>query len=493
MNSMKKNYIYNTLYQVLILAVPIITTPYLTRIIGADGIGVYSYNYSVTNYFTLFVLLGLENYGNREIAKHKSTRDELSYTFSSIYLLQVFMGILVFLTYVLYMSFFSQNPRLTLIFGINILAACFDINWCLYGLELFKNIALRNTAIKAITTLSIFTFVKDGNDVIIYCLIMLISNLVSQLCAWPMVLRRLQLVKPKFRDIFKHFMPNMWLFLTVLSVGIYKSTDKVMLGIVDPEKTMVGFYELAERIIAIPNMLVVSLGTVMMPRITSMVSNKEENYSKLLMPSLFFSLFLSSSMCFGIMGVSREFVPLFYGEGYDTCIALYLILLPCSLFMSFANVIRTQYILPNTMDKVLVKAGIYGTVMNIGFNLLLIPRFGAQGAAFATLLAEAFGCIYQSLNVRKHLPLKTYVRNVAPLAVIGFLMFAVIYSIDFSWLTSSMLIAMVLKIVIGFVIYMTGLIGYLLLIRRSSNNEYQEIKDLMNRYIPRKMNGTGNA
>lgn len=485
MNTIKKNFLYNSLYQILILAVPIITTPYLTRTIGADGVGIYSYNYSITNYFMMFVLLGLENYGNREIAKNKNDKNKLSYTFSSIYLLQLFMGILVIISYSIFIFLSGQNSFYALIFGINIIATCLDINWALYGLELFKSVALRNTLIKVITTILIFSLVKNKNDVSIYCLIMLLCNLLSQVCAWPILLKKTYLQRPKIRDIFRHLKPNLWLFLTVLSVGIYKSTDKIMLGIFDPQKTQVGFYELSERIISIPNILVISLGTVMMPRITYMISNNESKYIDTILPSMFFSLFISTSMCFGIMGISKEFVPLFYGEGFELCISLFLILTPCSLFMSFASVIRTQYILPNSMDKTLVKAGVYGNILNICINLMLIPTFNAIGAAIATLTAEMFGCLYQTLSVRNELPIKQYVRFTLPLLCIGFLMFLTIFNFDFSLITNSLLISMMIKIVIGIVIYISGFLIYLFLLNRQNSKESKQIIDFFMQYIPR--------
>lgn len=486
MVSVKKNFFYNSLYQLLILIVPIITTPYLTRTICADGIGTYSYSYSIANYFMMFILLGLENYGNREIAQHKDSKDSLSYTFCSVYLFQIFMGILVIAAYTVYILVFAKNPSIALIFAINILATCFDISWCLYGLELFKTIAIRNTLIKLLTTVLIFTFVKDRNGVIAYCLIMTVSNLISQLSVWPVVLTKIKPVRPKARDVFSHLKPNLFLFITVASVGVYKSLDKVMLGIIDPTKVQVGYFELAERIVSIPNILVVSLGTVMMPRIANLVSKKDESYTDMIMTSMFFSMFVSTSMSLGIMGVSKEFVPLFYGNGYEQCIYLYLVLLPCSFFMSFANVIRTQYILPNHMDKVFVKVGIYGCVLNICINLILIPRFGAIGAAFGTLSAEIFCCVYQSNSVKHYLPLREYIKYSLPLMLIGGVMFATIFFVDITQFTGSLVISLAVKIATGFIVYICGFGIYFYVLSRSKNPHSQHIVGFLRSYLPHK-------
>lgn len=485
MPSIKKNYFYNSIYQIMMLVVPLITTPYLTRTIGADGIGTYSYNYTVTNYFAMFVLLGLENYGNREIAKHKNSGEELCYTFSSIYGLQLCMGVIVTVVYGLYIAISKQNHVYALIFGINVIAACLDINWCLYGMELFQAIAVRNVVIKALTTSAIFLLIRDQSDVVLYCLIMLFSNLITQVSAWPIVLQKIKPVRPQIKHILDHLVPNLWLFLTVISVSLYKSVDKLMLGIMDPQKTQVGFYELAERIIAIPNMLVVSLGTVMMPRVTNMISKKEKNYTDLILPSLFFAMLLSTSMCFGIMGVSQEFVPLFCGDGFDLCIALYLILLPCSLFMAFANVIRTQYILPNTMDKTLLMSGVFGNILNIFVNILLIPQFGAIGAAIGTLAAEIMVCLYQSFCVRTALPLKQYLKYISPLVAIGLVMFSVIFNFDITGRTDSLLIGLMAKVIIGAVIYLVGLAIYIVILRKRDEKESQHIMRFLSQFLSR--------
>lgn len=472
MNSVLKNYLYNALHQVLALLVPLITTPYLTRTLGEEGIGAYSYSLSITSYFMLFILMGLENYGNRQIAENKDNPDDLSYTFSSIYYMQLIVGVVVVLLYGIYALFIADDPVIAAIFIMNVLSTCFDVGWCLYGLELFKTIAIRNTLIKIITTISIFLFIRGSGDVLVYCLIMTASNLLSQLSVWPIILRRIRLVHVPIKQIFSHFKPNLYLFLTVISVGIYKSTDKIMIGVVDPSKAQVGFYELSERIIAIPNMLITALGTVMMPRISSLVSKKDNSYLRTILPCLVIAMTLASSMSFGIMAISREFVPLFYGEGYETCISLYLLLLPCSLFMSFANVLRTQYILPNHRDKTLVKVGFYGLALNICINLILIPRLGAVGAAIGTLIAEFYGCCYQSLSVRKFLPLGSYIRYTLPLIGIGAVMFGILYPLAIS---DSLIIDLVIKILVGVIVYVCGIILYFRLLKRSKADGAKQI------------------
>lgn len=453
MSSIKSNYFYNTLYQILGLVVPMVTTPYLTRILLASNLGEYAYLISITSYFTMFIALGVANYGNRIIAENRNDKNRLSKIFLELFSLQLFIGVFVLLIYFFFIIQYS-NPVLLFLFSINIISSILDISWALQGLELFKLIAVRNTVIRLLTTLAIFGFVKESEDFFIYCIIMLSGNLVAQLISWPIVIKRINYVKIDIKGIVKHLRPNLYLFIPVCSTVIYKSIDKLMLGYYNIDKSQVGYYELSERIIAIPNLLVTSLGTVMMPRVSHLIANKDNSFLDYIPISCLLAMIISSSMGFGIMAVSKEFIPIFYGNGYEVCTDLYLILLPCSFFMAFANVLRTQYIVPNHMDSCLVKISCYGVVFNIILNSFLIPKYNAIGAAIGTLLAEIFACVAQSIVVAKQLPVFYYLRLTLPIVCNGFFMFMIVFYVDFHLIDWQQL---AIKIILGFGIYILGL------------------------------------
>lgn len=454
MNSIKKNFIYNSLYQILIMFIPLITTPYISRVLGANGIGTYSYAYSIASYFVLFIMLGINNYGNRTIARIRDDNDELSKSFWSIYAMQFFLGIIVNIFYVLYVFKISNDIYVSLSMFFYVLSATFDINWLFFGLEKFKMTVIRNTVIKIVTTICIFLFVKTSNDIIIYCLIMTIGMLFSQIVLWPYVLKNIKLYRPNFCDVKKHIKPNLVLFITVIAVSLFNIMDKIMLGLMT-SKIEVGFYDSSQKIIAIPTALITSLGTVMLPRMSNMVEKDEKQSNKLIYISIIFAMFLSTSMCFGIMGVSREFVPVFYGKGYEKCIILFLILLPTCLFLAFANVIRTQYLLPHQMDRAYVVSAILGATVNVIGNLIMIPKYGSIGASISTLLAEAVVFFYQSNSVKKYQPILFYITKSIPFLVSGITMFICLFivSLDFS-----NVISLAIKIIMGACIYFIILI-----------------------------------
>jgi O-antigen/teichoic acid export membrane protein len=463
MGSIKKNYLYNLLYQILSLIVPLITTPYVTRILKVEGIGKFSYYFSITNYFVIFIMLGLNTYGNRCVAKFRNNKLKLSKFFLEIYISQFFMGILISILYLIFCYYFSNEIILSSIMGIYILAAIFDINWFFMGLEKFKLITIRNLLIKFLSTILIFIFVKNENDIILYSFILSFCVLLNNAILWRYVLKNIYIIPIKLKNIFKHLKPNLYLFLTTIAVSIFKIMDKIMLGIMINTKE-VGYYEASEKIINIPIIMIVALGTVMLPRITNMLAtNDNKNTEKLMENSIKFAFFLSTSIGFGIMGISKEFVPFFYGVGYEKCIDLFLILLPSCIFLAFANVIRTQFIIPKGFDEIYVKSAFIGAGINILINIILIPKFAAIGAAIGTLFAEIGVCVYQVGRVRKYLPIKKYIVLGIPFLASGIFMFLIIYFLEFIVFSREVLI--LIKILLGAIIYFIFLGTQLYLIK----------------------------
>lgn len=449
MNSIKKNYILNVCYQILIIVIPLVTTPYISRALGAEGIGVYSYGYSIANYFVIFIMLGINNYGNRTVAIVRADRNLLSETFFNIYITQFLLGVFLTGIYFVYCFKSADDFSAAIILGLYVISGAIDINWFFNGMEEFKLTVVRNTLIKVLCTLAIFIFVNNQGDTYKYCLILSISNLISQAVLWPFLKKRIFYVKPSYEKAKVHIKPNIMLFSTVLAVSLFKIMDKIMLGIMT-NKTEVGFYESAEKVINIPIAFVTALGTVMLPRVTNMVAAGRDNDKEMLQASLFFAMFLSTSICFGIMSVADIFVPIFYGDGFDECIALFEILLPSCLFLAFANVVRTQYLLPHKMDKVYITSAFLGAGVNVIINFLLIPHIQARGAAIGTLVSEFIVCLYQSSHVHKHVPIKKYAKQSIPMVVSGILMFFLVRNVSLEY---GKLINLIAKIVIGTLVY----------------------------------------
>ena len=452
MNSVKKNFVYNAFYNVLALIIPLITTPYISRVMGAENIGIYSYAYSIASYFSLFILLGLNNYGNRTIAGVRDNKEKLSKTFCSIYCMQLVMGTIVLLLYMAYVIFLAENKIMAAIQVIYLVSAMLDINWFYFGLEEFKLTVTRNTLIKVLNTLLIFLLVKDSGDIYLYGFIMVIGMLISQLILWSFIEKRVKFVKVTLSDVFQHIKPNLILFIPVIAISIYSTMDKIMLGIMS-DMTEVGYYESSYKLTAIPTMIVSSLGTVMLPRMSNLIANGNHKEAKMyIQKSLIVSIFLSVPMSLGLSALVNEFVPLFYGEGYDACKLIIPVLVTSSIFIAWANVIRTQYLIPNKQDKIYIISVFLGAIVNVVINLLLIPRLQAYGAAIGTLFAEMTVCIYQTFMVRKEIKVLKFFLQSLPFIIFGVIMYGVLMIIPFIY---SNFVMIILKVAIGAIIYLT--------------------------------------
>lgn len=462
MASVKKNFIYNTFYQLLAIMLPLITTPYISRVLGPDKIGEYSYAYSISYYFVMFIMLGLNNYGNRTIAMVRNDKEKLSKTFYSIYGMQFFTATIVIFFYIVYLLVFS-NTLMAWIMIFYVISAGLDINWFFFGLEEFKLTVIRNTIVKLLTTVCIFLFIKNKEDVYLYGMIMVLGLLLSQLLIWPFVRKYVKFTRVTINDIILHIKPNLILFIPVIAISLYKMMDKIMLGSMS-SMMQVGFYESSEKIIQVPMALINSLGTVMLPKMSNLIANNnKKEASKYMSNSILFVMFLSTSMCFGIMGIADIFVPLFYGNGYEQCIVLFQILLPSCMFLAFANVIRTQYLIPYKQDKIYITSVSLGAIINLIINLLLIPKLASTGAAVGTLFAEAAVCIYQAVKVRKEINTFKYFKNSIFFIISGLIMYIVLRFIKLP-ITSS-IFNLFIKIIIGVFLYLIPCISWLIIIK----------------------------
>lgn len=457
----KINYIYNIIYQILILIIPIITAPYLSRVVGVDGVGIYSYTYSIVYYFMLLTLLGVNNYGNRSIAKVRDNKETLSKTFWSIYLFQLIMGIIMLLLYVLYIFSFNIKFKIHSIIEILfVVSAMLDINWFFFGMEEFKKTITRNTIVKIANVVLIFCLVKTENDLWKYTLIMSGMTLLGQIILWSFMKGKINFAKVSTKDIKMHIKPNLLLFIPVIAISLYKIMDKIMLGSI-ANVTEVGYYENAEKIIGIPLSFIISLGTVMLPRVTNLLSNgsigKVKEYIN---KSINFVMFLSFPMCCGLITIGYNFAPVFFGKEFQKTGILIMLLSITLTFLSFANVIRTQYLIPKEKDKIYIRSVCLGALINLIMNCIFIPLYGSIGACFGTIAAEFMVMFYQTISVRKELPISTYIKNITPFAIKSLIMLIGIYPLNLLNMNKTILI--ISQVILGCIIYGLLNIKYIL-------------------------------
>lgn len=467
-----KNFLYNSSYQIFAIIVPLVTTPYLSRVLGAYGVGQYAYVYSIAFYFGIFIKLGIQNYGNRTIAKCRDDFEERSDVFFNLYIMQFILMIIFVFFYLIYTLFFSYNKLYTIIMIFYVISAGLDISWFYFGLEKFKFTASRDYLIKVTTVVCIIIFVRKPDDIWKYILIQSIGFLLSQIILWLNIKNYISFYKPSWNKVKSHIKPNLILFIPTIAISIYKIMDKIMLGIM-ADATEVGYYHSCENIVRIPLALITSLGTVMLPKMSNIYGNEKGKEAEIIFEkSINFAILLVSIISFGMMTVSREFVPIFYGDGFDKCIYLYYIILPSCLFIAFANVIRTQFLIPNSWDKVYVISLVLGAIVNLICNIILIPYLKSYGAAVGTLIAEMIVCVSQCYAVRNELPIKHYVAECSKYIIAGTAGFLLFFNNSFC-LTGSSLVNLLLKIfVVGIVIIMILLILWRMELQYKKKKKY---------------------
>nr|WP_296040213.1 flippase [uncultured Blautia sp.] len=428
--SIAVNFLYNTAYQIMNIILPLITVPYVSRKLGADQLGQYSYTYTVAAYFAMVAYLGFENYGNRIIAQNKINPKKLNRIFSGAYFFQLTAGGVAILAYILYLTCFARTNRtLAMIQGIYVGSQIFNISWCYFGLEKFKITAVYSMTVRILAFVAILKFVKNPGDLTIYTMICACSTLFGYLALWPGLRKHIKFTRVGFSDILAHAKGCLLLFFPVLVINIYRSMDKIMLGQIST-MTEVALYTNADKIVEIPYGVITALGVVMLPRMTTLVvEGKKEKSRKYIEKSMRFMMFLACGMAFGMMATGEVFAPVFFGQEFMSCGRLIMIIAPMVIVRACANVVRTQYLLPNKRDKDYIISLLIGVLINLVVNALLIPAWRSKGAAVGTLLAESFVALYQIFACRKEIPVGIYILKNLYFIMAGLAMFLIVYGI----------------------------------------------------------------
>lgn len=454
LSKIKRNIMYNLAYQILVLIIPIITTPYISRVLGVKGVGVYSYVSSVEYYFFIFITLGLTNYGNRSIAKCADNKTERSHTFWSIYFMQFLCGICVIVIYVLFASFFSDSNyrKYFFIYTLHVLSAILDINWFYFGIEEFRFTTIRNAIVKFATFLCVLIFVRGKYALTAYFVVVAGSTFISNLLLWFRIPRYVNQYKPTIQESLIHLKPNCLLFIPIIAISVYRVMDKIMIkqlsGVVEN-----GYYENADRIITISMTAFSAVATVMMPAISNMVaSGDNDKIKKILRDMMQVIMCLSIAMTFGLIAVAREFAPLFFGIQFIETGYLMMGLAPTIVFSGWKNVLRGQYLIPYERDKAYVISLVLGAVANVICNSIFIPRYGARGAVLGTLVAEMAGFIIQTYVAGQDICISEMFKDAALFIPDGLLMGVAVHYI--LKVLPKNLIGVLLAIFLGAILYM---------------------------------------
>ena len=425
----KQNYIFQVIYGILSMIVPLITAPYVTRVLGADNLGIYNYAYSISGIFLKISELGVVNHGSRSIASYQKDIESRSQIFWEIYFIQFCVSLIITGVYFFYvLSFVKEHYLIALLQVIYVSSSIFNIRWFYMGLEQFKKTVTRDLIVKILSFIALFVFVKSRADLWKYTVITLSAFTASNIFLWYGIKKYIKWVKPSKQGILDQIKPMLVLFIPTIAVSIYTVMDKVMLGAISGE-TSVAYYHYASVIAAIPLFFITSFGQVMLPRLSAMAAEGDTNSNSVIDKSLLFAFFMACAFSFGLSAISSEFIPLYYGEEFNDCTIL-LILISFKLpFMAYSDVIRSQVLIPHHEDRKFVISLFFGAGINLLSNSLLIPGYGAVGAAIGTIVSEAAVSISQLFLARKRYnPIKS-LKSSLSFVLIGLIMFFVVVAI----------------------------------------------------------------
>lgn len=461
LGSVRSNFIWNSAYQVVRIGIPLVTTPYLTRTLGSDLLGTYSYTYTIALYFTYFVLLGLNQYGNREVAKARGDRCRLSKIFWSIYLGQLAVGTAVTAVYIGFAL--SQEGLLgtcALIWAVWVIAEVADISWLFYGLEEFKIITIRNVLIRVGVVVGIFFLVKGPADLWLYCVLQASSFVLNSAILWMLARKRIGRAKVTPKEVARHIRPSLMLFAPVIAISCYTQLNKVILGAFS-DMSQVAFYDNADKIVVIPLTFIQSLSTVLLPRMSGvMASGDRERAASYLSDSFWISVVMSVALVFGILGVAHDFVPVFFGPGFEACETLLPLLALIIPACAVSSVTGNQLLIPSERDSLYLRSVLAGAVVNVTLCFVLVPLHAAMGAAVATVVAELVVTGIQLFYVRGVIPIACYFKEAAPFLAFGLIEFACIKAMSLTGLLGIPLI--VAETAVGATVFAAAGFAYLI-------------------------------
>lgn len=453
MGKIAKNYVYNLIYQLFVMLVPLVTAPYLARVLGPEGTGIYSYVYSMTAMICSFVMLGIFNYGNRQIAYVRDDPNKLSEVFWQIMSARLVISIIGSFVYFGIVLLIGKYSNLFVLYYTYMLAYFVDCTWLYVGVEDMKWAVIKNTVTKIIAVVGIFALVHDQDDLPLYVFIQGASILISNLLAYSPLKNYVKHPHLDFSSLNKDIKGAIMLFLPSIASTIYTQCDKVMIELMTGATQDVSFYDYSEKIVTIPLTFITVLSTVMMPRIANEYrKGNNDNISKLLNSAAQFSMFIAFPMALGLIAVADKLIPWYLGNDFQpTVYAIYMIS-PIIITNTLTGISGSQYFTATNQIGILTKSQFAAVLANIIINATLIPQFGFYGAAAATLITS-FACAFvQYFFMLRQIRIPGLFKSISRYLGISIIMFVIIRITTGDMLASPF--TNMLQIMIGGIVYL---------------------------------------
>ena len=447
-----KNYFYNVCYQMLVLILPLITAPYISRTLGPKGVGQYSFTYSIITWFTLITSIGIAYYGDRQVAYVRDNKYQLSKTFYELQIIKITMTVISMVIFIAFINIYHRYTFLLCLQAINILASTIDISWLYMGLENFKVTVMRNTLVKIASVILIFAFVHEESDTWLYVFILAISSFLGNLTLWPELRKFLVPVDFKKLKPYSHLRESLVLFLPSIATRIYLNLNKTILGII-VGSTAAGFYQNSDNLIQMIISVVTATGTVVLPRAANEYARGNYDAIKhMLYKSFNFISFLAFPMAFGVAGIALKLSTFFYGSKFAPVGPVMIIESIVIILVAWSNAIGIQYLLPMKRTKDYTRSLVISAIFSMILSTPLIYFGRLHGSMIVTVLSEGIVTLYQLVIVHNEINLKKLFKDIPKFLLASLVMFVVVFSINKYWYFN--LFSMITEVIIGIIIYM---------------------------------------
>lgn len=401
--SVKFNFAMNMLLTVSNFLFPLITFPYVSRVLMPEGTGKVAFAYSIVSYFSIFAAFGVANYGIRACAQVRDDKEKLSKTVQEILLINIILMSFVYIVYFLGIAFIPElkaEKILFLVSGLNILFTIVGVEWLYKGIEQYYYITIRSIIFKLIAFILVFTCVKTEADYNIYAFIIIFATVgagVVNLYQLPKFIS----IRPFKNYNFKHHIkPMMTFFITTIAVAFYVNVSVALLGFMQGNEE-VGYYNAAYRIKDVMVSIITSLGAVLLPRLSYYIENNMlDKFNDIVSKSTQFVFILSIPLVAFCILFAKPSVLILAGSAYSGSIIPLQILALIIFIVGLSNLTGIQMLIPLKKEKYLCYSVVIAAVINMLLNLLLIPQYGAVGVAISVMVAEASILIYQVCILR---------------------------------------------------------------------------------------------
>ena len=403
--SVKKNFIMNVILTMSSFIFPLITFPYIARVLGPEYNGKIQFATSIITYFTMFAQLGIPTYGIRAIAKVRDDKKELTRVTQELLFINLFMSLVtyIFLFFaVLFISRLNEEKMLYIIIGSTIFLSAIGMEWMYKGLEQYIYITVRSIIFKFIAMASMFVLVHAKSDYVVYGAITVFaasaSNILNLINA-----RKYISLKPIGNYNFKrHLKPVGIFFAMACATTIYTQLDTVMLGFIKGDYE-VGIYNAAVKIKTVLVSIVTSLGVVLLPRASYYIEHEmKDDFKKVSSKALHFVLVFSIPLCFYFIMYAKQTIIFLSGNEYESSVLPMQVIMPTLVLIGITNILGIQMLIPLGKERIVLQSEIFGAITDLCINMVLIPKLGALGAAIGTLVAEFVVFLYQFMALKDY-------------------------------------------------------------------------------------------